>query len=113
MKILIWDKGLKLKDVGGPVGYMYKIHKHLESSPCDDIIFYSDYFPTTNKSRFQQFLSGEIGLREVYNYVLSKILPSGCRKLYFKYIASSSLNKKELELLNKVDVVHFHGLYIL
>ena len=42
MKILIWDKGLPLKNAGGPSGYLWNIKQFLQQNKDEEIVFYSD-----------------------------------------------------------------------
>lgn len=117
MKILIWDRDFALRDVGGPFGYLYKIHEYLKSNPNDEIVFYSDIFKKDNTNGQSTATEG-IGnksrytLKRIVSGVRYRLLPRPIRLFYDVivrwYFKSIKLNDEELVLLNNVDFVHFH-----
>lgn len=101
-KILIWDKSLTLKDVGGPSGYLYNLKEYLKEKPCNQITFYSDVFSNIDKKSqgtehksFKQWLK---------NTSIGGLLIN----LGWFYYQRSPLTEVDIELLSKFDYVHIH-----
>lgn len=105
-KILIWDKGLPLQDIGGPSGYLYNIHTYLEEHSCDQISFYSDIFKEdTQESYKQKTIKNRLKSFGIeYPAVVKRV-----KCLINHNIRHLSLTKSEIDILNQFQYVHFHS----
>ena len=59
-KILIWNKNLPLKNVGGPSGYLYNIYSYLEKTPNSQISFYSEVLKVSENDSCEQGLKSKL-----------------------------------------------------
>ena len=101
MRILIWDKGMPLKNSGGPSGYLWNIKQYLDLQKDEEIVFYSDHIKAGGgKNLWTSFLLG----------VCALLKKEHLAHLILNYFYKGALTKKEKALLNGVDYVHFHTL---
>ncbi len=103
-KILIWNKNLPLKNIGGPSGYLYNIYSYLEKTPNSQISFYSEVLKVSENDSCEQGLKSKLkrcGIR----------FPSFIRKikcLHNHLTRRLKLTPQEITLLEKYEYVHFH-----
>lgn len=111
-KVLIWDKDTLLEDVGGPSGYLFKIHTYLEKNRVPNIVFYSDIIKRKHignkESIIKRIIKGEISLKTIIINIIIKLLPKSLQNVYATYFYSEKLTKEELKLISDFDYVHFH-----
>lgn len=101
-KVLIWDKDLKLKDVGGPSGYLYNLKLYLDKYPNKQITFYSDIFSKKTESSSKPKGKGIIS--RVKSTPIGKVIAY----LGWFYYQQSPLTEQDLDILNRYDFVHIH-----
>lgn len=102
MKILIWDKGLPLRNAGGPSGYLWNIKQYLDSVEDKDIIYYSDLIGTRKRGKglVSSFL---LGFCKVFRF-------EHWSHLIVNYFYKGALSYDERKILDGIDIVHFHTL---
>lgn len=113
MKVLIWDKGIKLASVGGPVGYMYNIHEYIKNHPSESVYFYSDVAKFNNNGvplTFQQGGSLKKAVRTLLKPIIHTNLLSFIRDIKSYYHSSFKLDDNDRNLLEQYDFVHVHHL---
>lgn len=106
-KVLIWDKNIKLKNAGGPAGYLWNIKQRVDEKSDSVINFYSDRIPVSLRSRYVNFLAKLIFV------IIDNILRCVARKymrLHSNYYAVGGISKKEKEVIKQYDFVHFHSI---
>ena len=104
MKVLIWDKYCTLKEMGGPIGYMYNIKEYLRKNPNDHIKFYSE------------IQSNNIDRRNYNPSLRSRIVSILERVKFIKFLfyiyrtfyKNEKLLEDDIKLINEFDLVHFH-----
>lgn len=107
MKILIWSKGIELKNCGGPSGYLYNIYDYLLKHPCDNI----DFYPLENK--YDILIHSKGSIKETIHKLLKKCFGHpfhfilSLRNNYFRH---TPLSNNEIELIDQYDYVHIHYL---
>lgn len=108
MKVLIWDKDLTLKNVGGPAGYLYNIHEYLKTYACDNIDFYSDIIGTSiSDNEFHESIYRKIRRQMLFSILKIKFFAFIIELKHF-YFTRKKLSNTEKELLGKYDYVHVH-----
>lgn len=135
MKVLIWDN-FPLKNIGGPMGYLYNVHQWLIDNPHKEIEFLSDViasssssgshcndylFDSCSKKEGTQSLIESIKKRSFLFRLLSPVirLTRGFRDYciriqrgndVFSRGFSRGLNEIPSSIdLNKYDYIHFHN----
>lgn len=107
-KILIWDMGLRLRDAGGPTGYIWNLKTYMSSNHgeySDQIFFYSDIFKNANI---------KISLFDrIVNAVLRHLGLGTLAVLYTTYYAHSKINRNVLDQLRQFDYVHIHNMHFI
>ena len=102
MKILIWDKGIPLKNAGGPAGYLWNIKQYVDSVKDNEVVFYSDLIGTgkQGKSAITSLLLGVCHVLKLEHLA----------HLIINYNYKGALSREENDMLQGVDYVHFHTL---
>ena len=105
MKVLIWDKSCSLKEMGGPIGYMWNIKEYLKDNPCTEITFYSDIMgdvhPENTTPRSSLF-------RKTVTFFEKSSLIALLLFLYRMFYKSRILNTIDRQIVSGFDYVHFH-----
>lgn len=107
MKILIWSKGIELKNCGGPSGYLYNIYDYLLKHPCDNI----DFYPLENK--YDTLIHSKGTIKEIIHKLLKKCFGHYLRfmtSLINNYFQHKPLSNDEIELISQYDYIHIHYL---
>jgi glycosyltransferase involved in cell wall biosynthesis len=110
MKILIWDKNLILKNMGGPMGYLYNIHEYLCKNPSPYIDFYSDKISDKRNHAKHTGSSNFIVvcLKKLKHFLLGFKFFVFFFNVIDVYWRKRTLNQTEIALLSKYDYVHLH-----
>lgn len=104
-RVLMWDLNFKLKNTGGPAGYLYNIKTYIDTLPEDSYItFLSDLY-SQNKQITNSKITEKV--KSVNNWFLRPLTD-----IYrsFRFLR----NKSPKEILQQVDlslfdVIHFHN----
>lgn len=104
MKILIWDKGIKLRDTGGPSGYLYKLHEYLKGTNTEDICFYSDRALPNRCDDTDNYRSP----RSIKEKIKNNSFVFFLYEIWKGYFSRQQLTEGEKALLEDVTAVHFH-----
>lgn len=103
MKALIWDKGIPLKNTGGPSGYLYNIHEYWKVHQREEITFYSDLYNSK--------LGGNETTDTSHSFIerlLSIKFFKFCYSLYSIYFKKELLSENEIDVINEYDFIHIH-----
>lgn len=98
MKVLIFNKNLTPKNIGGPCGYMYNIEEFMKKNPSDTITFYPSGFVSYFIQRLKRKIEREILKRKnLFCHV------------FLSYFYTIPFAKEEIAFINTFDYVHIHS----
>lgn len=103
MKVLIWDKGIEIKNTGGPAGYLYNTKIYLSEYPNESIVFYSDILKKKHNYNDKRSLLYNVKLKLKSLNVVSLVAD-----IYWFYFQKAKLTQEEKALLDIFDYVHIH-----
>ena len=103
-KILIWDKGLVLRNSGGPSGYLWNLKQFLANNDVenDQIFFYTDVIECEDI----KISLLDRCINALFRYLRLHTLAS----LYTMYFAHSKLSNKEICQIRNFDYIHIHNM---
>lgn len=105
MKVLIWNKDLHLKDIGGPSGYLFKLRNYLSAYPINEIAFYKDVV-REQSSRAINHLSRDGKIKE---WIKSIKFMQFIYILKLTYYTEELLTDEEIKALSSYNAVHIHS----
>lgn len=103
--VLIWDKNIPLKNIGGPSGYLYNINQYIEEHNIIEIDFYSHKQITTQKSLHN--VEKKVNL---LNRIINKLFKTWI-KLYRLYFDTLTLSRDDINLIKNYDYIHIHSIH--
>lgn len=108
MRILIYAKKSSLKNVGGPLGYLYNINEYLKANPSSEISFLPE--KTFSKTLTDILFRGTIVL--LLNIVNKVCKPNSSIKfllfIYYTFYVKRRYSKEALDFYNQFDYIHVH-----
>jgi glycosyltransferase involved in cell wall biosynthesis len=108
MKVLIYERKYKLKNIGGPQGYLYNIHEYLKDNPKDEICFLPDWY-------FKKTLT-DYACRGSVLFII-RMISNCCKKtgwikflltIFTDFFIKRHHSKEALEFYNQFDFIHVH-----
>lgn len=103
MKVLIFNKSLPPKNIGGPCGYMFNIAEYLKIYPAN-----IDFYPNSINPSFFQKLNNKI--ERIIRDSFKKSNKFNCLKdLFLFYYYKKPLSREEILYINTYDFIHIHS----
>ena len=105
MKVLIFDKEERLKNTGGPTGYLYNISQYLKCHPSDSIEFVDERkLQLTRLSKVRKFMADVLNsVSKYFPWLYYTVI------VYILYDLKLSFTKDTITYLNGFDFIHVHS----